>query len=73
MYSEKYIRQLLKHYGLHTHKCKRIHIISSLLYRLGMSEAVAASYSKFDNISQLLSYPLAHNVILFGTKEILAK
>lgn len=73
MYSEKHIRQLLKHYGLRICKCKRIHSVSSLLYRFGMSETAAAPYSKFDAISQLLSYPFAHNVILLGTKEILAK
>lgn len=73
MYSEKHICQLLKYYNLRICKRKRLHSVSSLLYRLGMSESKAAPYSKFDAISQLLSYSLAHNVILLGTKEILTK
>ena len=73
MYSEKHIRQLLNHYGLHIRKCKRVHSVSSLLYRFGMSEETAAPYSKLDSLVQLLSYPFAHNVMLLGTKEVLAK
>lgn len=68
MYSEKHIRQMLKHYDLHIIKCKRIHSMSSLLYRLGLSEKVAAPYSKLDSVLQPLSYPLAHNVMLLCTK-----
>lgn len=73
MYSEKHIRQLLKHYGVQIRKFKRIHSISSLLYRLGLSEETAALYSKYDAMVKLLSYPIAHNVILLGTKNIFAK
>ena len=73
MYSEKHIRQMLKHYGLRIRKCKRVHSISSLLYRLGLSEKAAAPYSRLDLAFHFLSYPLAHNVILFCTKQILAE
>lgn len=72
MYSEKHIRLLLKDYGFHIHRCKRVHSLSSLLYRLGMSEESAAPYSKLDSVFQLLSYPFAHNVILLGVKEVLS-
>lgn len=73
MYSEKHIRQLLMNYSFRIRKCKRIHSISSLLYRFGLSEEAAAPYSRLDGVFQLLSYPLAHNVVLLGTKEILSK
>lgn len=68
IYSEKHIRQMLKHYGFQIRKCKRVHSISSLLYRFGLSEKVAAPYSKLDTAFQFLSYPLAHNVMLFCIK-----
>ena len=73
LYNEKHIRQLLNHYGFYIQKYKRLHTLSSLLYRLGMSETVAAPYSKLDFIMQPFSYALAHNVILFGTKKIFSE
>ena len=54
-------------------KCKHIHTLSSLIYRLGVSETKAAPLSRLDRMFELIAYPLAHNVILFGTKEFIAK
>lgn len=68
MYSEKHIRQMLTHYNLHVKRCKRVHSLSSLLYRFGLSEELAAPYSKLDSLLHLVSYPLAHNVMLLCTK-----
>ena len=73
MYSEKHIRQLLKHYGFQIKKCKRIHSVSSLLYRFGVSEKVAAAYSTLDSVFSFLSYPTAHNAMLLCTKQVLSK
>lgn len=69
LYSEKHIRQILNYYGLKPRKCKRIHVFSTLVNRLGISEDHAAKLSKFDSALALVSYPLAHNVLLFGTKQ----
>lgn len=73
MYSEKHVRQMLNYYGFCIRKCRRIHSLSSLLYRFGLSEEAAAPYSKLDPLLQALSYPLAHNTLLFCTKQILSK
>lgn len=73
LYSEKHIRQLLAHYNMNISRCKRIHTLSSLLYRFGLSEAKSAPFSYFDNMLQFASYPIAHNVLLFGTKEFTSK
>ena len=68
MYSENHIRQLLQLYQFSIKRCRRIHCLSSLLNRLGVSEPSAAPYSRFDPAVQVISYPLAHNVMLLGTK-----
>lgn len=68
LYNENHIRKLLKYYDLKIQHCKRIHSLSSLINRIGISEAKSAQYSKYDNFFQFVSYPIAHNVILVGTK-----
>lgn len=73
LYNEKHIRQLLTYYNMRISCCRRIHILSSLLYRLGLSETKSAPFSYFDRMLQLVSYPIAHNVLLFGTKEFTSK
>lgn len=73
LYSEKHIRQILAQNQLIVQKCKRIHSISSLLNRIGLPEAQSAPYSHLDSFFHLLSYPLAHNVMLFGKKAVFAK
>lgn len=73
MYSEKHIRRLLDFYGFRLEQVKRIHSLSSLLYRLGLSEEQAAPYSKFDKFLQPISFPISHNVLLLCTKEIIAQ
>ena len=70
MYSEKHVMQLLKHYQLFVKKRKRIHILSSMLYRFGLLEKAAAPFITFDNVLQVLSYPLAHNIILLAIKKV---
>lgn len=70
MYSENHIRQLLKQYHFEILKYKRIHILSSLLYRAGVSEKKAAPYMMFDSLLQIFSRPFAHNMILLSIKEI---
>lgn len=70
MYSEKHIRCLLENNNISISKNYRIHNLSSLLYRLGVPEPVAARYSICDSRVQLLSYYLAHNVILLGFKSV---
>lgn len=68
LYSEKHIRQILKNNSLSIKDCKRIHGLSSLCNRLGMCEEKAACLAKYDNLLQLISYPIAHNVLLMGFK-----
>lgn len=69
LYSERHIRQLIKHYNLNIAHCKRIHSLSSLLNRFGISEEKAAKFSKFDILFQPFSYHIAHNVLFLGTKN----
>lgn len=71
LYSEKHIRNILQTYHLKVRKCKHIHTLSSLAYRLGLSETKAAPLSRLDSAFEFVSYPLAHNVMLFGTKEFM--
>ncbi len=71
MYNEKFVLQLAKYYKLTCKKKFRYHIISSLLFRLGVSEENAAKYSEFDNISQPFSYFLAHNEVITFRKSAL--
>lgn len=73
LYSEKHIKSILQTYNLNILKCKRIHTLSSLANRLGMPESKAASLSRFDRTLEFISYPLAHNVMLLGTKELMTK
>lgn len=68
LYNENHIRQILKYYNLKVRRCKRIHSLSSLLNRFGLSETKSAPYSRFDALFQVISYPIAHNVLLLGTK-----
>lgn len=69
MYSEKYVRQLLRFYGFKICSHRRIHTCSSLVYRFGITEKRAARYAKLDRCMHPISYPLAHNVILLCTKK----
>lgn len=73
LYSEKHIKSILQTYNLNILKCKHIHTLSSLANRLGMSESKAASLSRFDCVLEVISYPLAHNVMLFGTKKLMTE
>lgn len=73
LYSERHIIAMLRHYGFRIEKIVRFHTLSSLLNRLGMSEEKAALYAKFDRSLNALSFPLAHNVMLFMTNNISAK
>lgn len=64
MYSEKYIKSLLEFYNLKIESIYRFHILSSLMYRLGLDEKKASKYSKFDASLQSFSYPISHNIII---------
>lgn len=68
MYSERHICQLLEQYGIDIQSIKRLHVLSSLLYRIGLTEEKAAPFSKYDSLCEFISYPLAHNAILLGRK-----
>lgn len=68
MYSERHICQLLEQYGVDIQSIKRLHVLSSLLYRIGLTEEKAAPFSKYDSLCEFISYPLAHNAILLGRK-----
>ena len=70
MYSEKHICQLLEQYDINLQFMKRLHVLSSFLYRIGITEERAAPFSKYDALCQFISYPLAHNTILLGKKQI---
>lgn len=73
LYSEKHIKSILQNYHLKIVKCKHIHILSSLANRFGVSESKAATLSRFDRAFEIISYPLAHNVLLFGTKDLMTE
>lgn len=70
MYNERHICQLLEQYGVEIQSIKRLHVLSSLLYRIGLTEEKAAPFSKYDSLCEFISYPLAHNAILLGRKKI---
>lgn len=73
MYSEKHMLQMLDHYQFVVRDQKRLHSLSSLLYRMGISEEHAARYAKFDRLLQPFSKPIAHNQILLAMKEFILK
>ena len=73
MYSEKHIRQMLNHHQFGIRSQKRIHSLSSLLYRMGIPEERAARYAKFDRLFQPFSRSIAHNQILLAIKEFMPK
>lgn len=64
LYSEAYIRSLLKEAGLSIIKSARFHTFSSLHYRFSQNQDKAAEYIKFDKLFQPFSKRLAHNRIL---------
>ena len=68
MYSEKYIKEILLIKNLKIKNIYRFHILSSLLYKLGLNEKESSKFYKFDDSFQKLSYPFAHNVIIEITK-----
>lgn len=70
MYSEKHVRQVLNHYGLKVDKKKRIHCLSTLINRFGLSEQKSAHFCSLDRVMQPLSYSIAHNVLMLGTKQL---
>lgn len=70
MYNEKFVLQLAEYYNFVCNKKYRYHSISSLFYRLGMEEKVAAKFSKYDNLVQPFSYPFSHNEIFILQKNV---
>ena len=72
MYSERHMRQMLEHYQFVIRDQKRLHSLSSLLYRMGVPEERAACYAKFDKLFQPFSRSIAHNQILLAVKEFVA-
>ncbi len=69
LYSEAYIRSLLKASGLDIIKTDRFHTVSSLHYRCFKNQDKAAKYIKFDRLFHLISKDLAHNRILLCRKK----
>lgn len=73
MYSEKHVKQVLKQYSLKVVKKKRIHCFSTLINRLGVPEQKSAHFCSFDMFLQPISYSIAHNVLMLGTKKLSPK
>lgn len=73
MYSEKHMRQMLTHHQFVIRDQKRLHSLSSLLYRMGVPEERAARYARFDQLFQPFSRFIAHNQILLAMKEFVSK
>lgn len=69
MYDERFVLSLSDYYGFSVVKKHRFHVISSLLYRLGISENKAAQFSSLDKFTQPISYPFAHNEIIVYRKR----
>ena len=69
MYNENFIIQLANYYKFKRKKRYRFHVLSSLLYRMGISEKKAAKYSKSDNFLQPCSRLFAHNEIIIFKKN----
>ena len=72
MYNEKFVLQLAEFYKFSCKDKYRFHNLSSLLYRIGLSEKKAAKYSKFDDWLQPFSCFLAHNEIFIFEKDALS-
>ena len=70
MYSEKHVRQVLKQYNLRVNKSTRIHCLSTLFNRFGLAEQKSARFCSLDKLMQPISYSIAHNVLMLGTKQL---
>jgi len=73
MYSERHMRQMLSNYQLTIQKQRRFHSLSSLLYRIGLSEKDAARFAVLDWMLQPVSGPIAHNQIFLAFKDVFPK
>lgn len=69
LYSEKYIRQLLKQYGFRVITKKRFHSLSAVANLILKDENKAGKLFFCDKIISPLSYFMAHNIILLCEKN----
>ena len=69
MYDERFVLSLADYYDFSVVKKYRFHVISSILYRLGIPENKAARFSSLDKLAQPISYPFAHNEIIVYRKR----
>lgn len=72
VYSESFIKRVLKDYKFNILAIKRFHIVSPLIYRINKNSIKASRFSKLDNI--LSHIPIlsknASNVILIAQKTL---
>lgn len=71
VYSEKFIKNILKNYGFNIIEIERFHILSPLIYKVCYDPIRAAQFCRFDKI--LSYFPLvskhASNIILVAQKS----
>lgn len=64
IYSEKYVKEILKENNFKILKKKRFHNLSILLTRLKVNEKTSLKFCKFDFLFYPLSYFFSHNIII---------
>lgn len=68
LYEEQYMRKLLKENGLNVIKYKRFHNFSALVNRITKKEEMSGKFCKYDGLFSLISYYMAHNIIMLCKK-----
>lgn len=69
LYSEQYIRDILKKNDMKILKIKRFHNLSAIINKLFQDEEMAGKYVKFDSVFNPLSKFMAHNMIMLCSKQ----
>lgn len=64
IYSEKYVKEILKENNFKVLKKKRFHNLSTLLTRLKVNEKISLKFCKLDFLFYPLSYFFSHNIII---------
>ena len=70
VYSEKYIKKILKHYNFKILNTQYFHCLSSLIYKVKKNEQFAAKFTYFDNITNFIPFlrKISNNIILIAQK-----
>lgn len=68
LYSEKYIKNILKNSSFKVIEYKRFHNLSAIINKITKNENFAGRFSKYDSFFKPFSYLMAHDIILLCQK-----